>query len=114
MDQSPQRRKACRRKMNSRIGRQQIHTVRLPKTTWRKAEVSLKDARECLLRSISSVEGNTGYRPSACLQMKSRPLEPEPANVVHDRLSNNRSKDPMEVVLREAGDHSQSMGRQLV
>ena len=42
------------------------------------------------------------------------PEKPEPANVVHDRLAHNRSKDPMEVVLREASDHSQSMGRQLV
>lgn len=100
--------------MNPRSGRQFMRGMRPSEGARRQAKVALKGAGKRLLRSISRVEGDAGHQNPACFKLEGRPLQSQPANVVHDRFADYSPKDAMEVVLREAGDPSQSRRRQFV
>ncbi|MEM9552829.1 MAG: hypothetical protein AAGC60_01100 [Acidobacteriota bacterium] len=78
-----------------------------PKLSRGTAEVGAECPGERLVSLVPSLEGDAHDRSSRELEMARRSLEPEPADVLLDRFSDQALEDPMEVEGGEIRDRSQ-------
>src|SRR5215472_18865295 len=64
----------------------------------------MKSASEGLVRVVTGLEGDVGYGAVVQLEGLRGAFQAQTAHVLLNRFADQRAKDPMEVVGREAGD----------
>ncbi len=78
------------------------------------AEQGPERPAERLVRLVPGVQRELDDRPIAHLQLPGGPFEPQPADVLADRLAHHAAKDAVKMKRREVGHARQFLQRQVL